>query len=581
MSQSMPPIPPTGAGDPGEALGGAEPSARSSRKGLAIGGTALAVALVGGGAYAAWSFLSTGSQPAEALPASTLGYVSIDVDPGGAQKIEAFRTLRKFPALQKELGLDTDDDLRELIVDEFLADSDCDLSFADDFAPWVGKKLALAAVPGAGDEVTPVIVVEVADEGAAEDGLGAVRDCNDDLGWAFAEGFVLVSPTEEEATAVAASLEDGTLADDEEFSTWVEEAGGSGFITGYVASAATPYVLDLVEEISEVADLGDLLGGGLATPGGPAQNPFAGMSDAELESMGLDPDLVEELYGPRDAEPGVVGPDTDALEEQLKAERERIEDALEDFAGAAMTVRFDDGGLRMEAVAGGMGAGEGETPAVSDLVDSLPASAGVLIALGVNDEWAEGLTSTLADVLGEGTLEEVERATGLDLPGDLQALLGDALALVVDGNLDAEAIANSFDPTDVPIGLRILGDPDEIGPVLDKLVAGLGADGALLSVERGDDGVAVGLSPAWVDALADGGDLTDNDRYDDVVSGDGDPASVFFIDFDAPWFASLRDALLGGDLPEVDENLDPLRALGISSWVEDDRARFVVELSTD
>ncbi len=571
MSQSTPPAS-SGPEPTGESLGGTDTPQKSSRRGLAIGGAALAVALVGGGAYAAWSFLSSGPQPAEVLPASTLGYLAVDVDPGGSQKIEAFRTLRKFPTLKEELGLDTDDDLRELIVDEFLSDSDCDLSFEDDFAPWVGKKVALAGVPATGDDVAPVIAVEVDDEGAAEDGLQAIKKCDDDLGWEFRDGFALVSPTQEQAEGVVAALDKGTLADDDDYAEWIAEAGGDGFVTGYVSAEATPYILDLAEEFSDIADMSIQ-----PSSGGSTENPFAGMSDEELESMGLDPELVEQLYGDDDA---AAVPDTEGLEERLKQERAQLEESLEDFEGAAMTLRFDDGALRLEAVAGGIGA-EGETPKLNDLVESLPASTGVLLAMGVHPDWAEQITSVVTDVLGEGAVDTVERATGLDLPGDLTTLLGDAVALAVDGNLDAERIANSFDPTDVPVGLRMLGDADEIGGVLDKLIASVGADGDLLTVERGDDGAAVGLAPGWVEALAEGGDLSDNDRFDDVVSGDGDVSGVFFVDFNGPWLGSLLDALLGGDAPEVEDNLEPLRALGVSSWVEDDRTRFVVEISTD
>ena len=70
---------------------------------------------VGVGAWAAYNFLTTGPQPAEALPAKTLGYVSIDLDPSGGQKIEALQTLNKFPAFKDYVGINADDDLRKEI----------------------------------------------------------------------------------------------------------------------------------------------------------------------------------------------------------------------------------------------------------------------------------------------------------------------------------------------------------------------------------------------------------------------------------------------------------------------------------
>ena len=83
---------------------------------IAVGAAVGAVA-VGGLAWAAWSFFSTGAQPAEALPDSTLAYASIDLDPSGGQKIEALRTLQKFPAFKDQVGIDSDDDIREWIFD--------------------------------------------------------------------------------------------------------------------------------------------------------------------------------------------------------------------------------------------------------------------------------------------------------------------------------------------------------------------------------------------------------------------------------------------------------------------------------
>ena len=97
----LPPAPPAPASSGG-----------GRRRGLLIGGGVAALAVVGVGAWAAAQFFSTGAQPAEALPAGTLGYASIDLDPSGGQKIEALRTLNKFPAFKDEIGLDTDDDIR-------------------------------------------------------------------------------------------------------------------------------------------------------------------------------------------------------------------------------------------------------------------------------------------------------------------------------------------------------------------------------------------------------------------------------------------------------------------------------------
>jgi hypothetical protein len=54
-------------------------------------------------------------------------------------------------------------------------------------------------------------------------------------------------------------------------------------------------------------------------------------------------------------------------------------------------------------------------------------------------------------------------------------------------------------------------------------------------------------------------------------------AAVLFVNFDAgDWLASLAD----GD-PEVEDNLEPLEGLGVSTWLEDDASHVVLRLTTN
>ena len=69
---------------------------------IVLGALVAGGAVVAGGAWAATSFFATGSQPAEALPDSTIAYFSVDLDPSGGQKIEAIKTLRKFPGVHRQ-----------------------------------------------------------------------------------------------------------------------------------------------------------------------------------------------------------------------------------------------------------------------------------------------------------------------------------------------------------------------------------------------------------------------------------------------------------------------------------------------
>jgi hypothetical protein len=78
------------------------PARARGRKRALVGVGALAlVALGGAGAYGLMQFMSSGDSAATAVPDHALGYLSLDLDPSGGQKLAAYETMRKFPALKE------------------------------------------------------------------------------------------------------------------------------------------------------------------------------------------------------------------------------------------------------------------------------------------------------------------------------------------------------------------------------------------------------------------------------------------------------------------------------------------------
>ena len=143
--------------------GGTGPSRRRRTAVLAATGVAVA-AVVGVGGWSLAQFLSAGASAASALPASTAAYLSVDLDPSGAQKVEAIRTLRSFPGIKKHLDLGVRDDIRRYVVEQIA--KDCKgLDYDKDVKPWIGQKLAVAAVPMDGS-AAPVLALQDSDEGA-------------------------------------------------------------------------------------------------------------------------------------------------------------------------------------------------------------------------------------------------------------------------------------------------------------------------------------------------------------------------------------------------------------------------------
>lgn len=487
---------------------------------------------MGAGAYGVVQLMAGGAPAASAVPADAVAYVSLDLDPSASQKIEAFKILRKFPAVKSELKLGSGDDLRKTVFEAFRDDSDCTkLDYARDVQPWIGNRVALAAVPDETKGALPLVVLQVADQDAARAGAAKLASCGgaeDEGGFAFVDDYMVIAETQQQADRMAADAGAAALADSKEYTAAMDRVGDPGIISMYVSPDAPRAYLDAVSAGVE----------GDAAP------------DHKMS------DYVDKTFA--------------------------------DFEGAAGVVRFADGAV--EAEVGGKGlpdtmtAGNGDGPDVG----SLPGTTAAAVSFAVPDGWVENYLEQMSAVLGDGqTLEEMmtagEQATGLQLPEDVETLLGNGVTLSVDGTADLKALTESPDPTTVPAGIRIVGDPSQITPVLDKLKKAAGPDGDMVQVGTGDGVVALGLDRGYVDKLLAKGDLGSREQFRRAVPEAGRASGVVFVDFDAGdgWAEQLADLLSDGDA-KAKANIAPLDALGISSWSGDDGVQHgLLRLSTD
>jgi hypothetical protein len=506
-------------------------------------GVAAAVGLGGWGAYAMLS--GGGAQPADVIPADAVAYVSLDLDPSASQKIEAFKMLKKFPGLDKELGLSTTDDLRRLVFDEIKQEEGCkDLDYGRDVEPWIGERLAVAAVPDAEPGFdAPVFALQVSDADAAREGIGALAACvgtEDGFGFTFSGDYVLLTDSEKRAKAVAASAAEGSLADDDEFQDWTGQVGDPGIVTVYAGAGAPDYFSDLQDEVSQ--------GWGYASP-----------------------------------------------ESELMAESEHSQENEQgspyaDFEGMALTVRFDDGAVEAELASAGLPAGmSSSAEATGPSLTDLPASTGAAVSFGLPEGWLDEWSDSVNGLLGVGgsteeMWEAAEAGSGLTLPEDIETLLGDGVSLSFDADADLEALFDSEDLTQLPVGLRISGDSTEILAVIDKIKAALGPDADMVLASAADDGVAVGTNADYVRALVEGGTLGDEASFQGVVKNADDATGAVYVNFDAGsgWAEELADITGDGESgSSARENVAPLDALGISSWTDGDITRGLLRLTTD
>lgn len=556
----------------------AAPDNDNRKRLIALGAIVASGAVVAGGAWAATSFLATGVQPAEALPASTVAYMSVDLDPSGGQKIEAIRTLRKFPAFTDEIDLETDDDLRERLFEEITSSGECEgLDYAEDVAPWLGSRAAVAAVDLGEDQPAPVAVVQVTDAGAAEEGVQTLIDtcgsseeggdeASDVGGWTVEGDWLVLAETDEIADQVVEAGGSGTLADDAAYGQWTGEAGDDGFMSFYVAKSAAQY-------LGDVAELGAPLTGMSSDSMGGRGEPFdQECVDAATTAEEFDACFSEATDSSSDSDSAEVPPE--------------LQQMIDDFDGMAATVRFDDGSMEIEYAVSNyqpdmtkfFDSDEGASM-VADLPDDTVAALGFSLEEGWAEAFVDYLKTTLPDDASsiDDGIAELENETGLAFPEDLETLMGEGVTVSVGGGIDPDAIANGG-PGEVPAGITIKGDADEIQAVLDKIVDQVPSEMTpMMEVTEGDGYAVLAFQDDYRGKLESGGDLGGTDDYGRVVE-DGDVQSVLYVNFDADddWLVRVTD-----DMPEVSENLEPLSAFAISSWVDDDVLHGKLELTTD
>jgi hypothetical protein len=549
----------SGAPIPPESVAPTEPPrGRRMRRAWWIGGGVVALLGVGAGAWAALSFFERGAQPAEALPADTVAYLSIDLDPSGGQKIDAFRTLNKFPAFKDEVGINSVDELRHKLGDQLVGQVDCPgLDYDQDIDPWLGDRMAVAGVPLDGDPQL-VVVVQVKDEDAARDGiakLNACDDSDDDAGLSVHDGWAVLAESQKVVDEVVAATDNGTLADDATYQKWTEAVGEAGVVNAYASPEAGRYLAQ------ELGDLSRMFS--------PA--PFGEELSGE---MSVEP-----------AEPGAMPSVSSSAHRVVTADGDDpFTETLSQFKGGAATLRFTGDGLELAM------AGDGSSPELSqftgttggELVSRLPDDTAAAIGASLPKGWLSRYADSMTPYFGAGTsrdelFRELSQETGLDVPDDVETLLGSGVALAISRDFDFEAAENSDDGSGLPIGLTVKGDPEAIEAVLDKIRAQAG-DLAFLGSDSSGDLEAIGPSQDYRHDLLAGGHLGDDETFRSVVPDAAKASSLFFVNIDALEPSITKAA--AGDQETID-NVTPLRAFGLSSWTDDAVTRFSLKVSTN
>jgi hypothetical protein len=205
-----------------------------------------------------------------------------------------------------------------------------------------------------------------------------------------------------------------------------------------------------------------------------------------------------------------------------------------------------------------------------------------VVGLGFADGWFGDLVDYVAPYTGtdaDEIMTQFSDMTGLDLPGDAETLAGDSAALVLGSDFDPESFFSSSDGSDIPVALKVKGDPDEIEKVLDKLREMAGPQANVLESDADGATIVIGPNPDYRSEVLKDGDLGDNDVFKDVVREADQAHMVLFVNVDE-FEDAIKDAT-GQNDDEFVENLEPISGFGITGWIDDDVTHAVVRLTTN
>lgn len=365
-----------------DVLGSPEPAARTGRRaGLAAAVVGVGALAVAGTAVAAAAFLGGGgAQPEDVLPADAFAMVKVDLDPAPGQKVAVYRLARRFPSLADKVR--DQDQVKDQLLSALFEDVE-ELDYERDVAPWIGDRVAVAAVPGT-DEPQPLAAVAYDDRAAAEDALERLTAEQAELAYAFSDNADYVLLGSAQATVDAAAGTDRVLADVDAWNDGEDALEGDQIVTAWADLGAfwASLPVEVREQTEEIYGVtADFTVGGLAVAG--------------------------------------VSASADHLE----------------LVGRALDVESP---LAEEPV---LGAGEG-----GDLVQRLPQdTAAALSVTGLGAGLEQVFDSVYGDDDPMGLVAAAEQA-GLTLPDDLRPLFGEETVGAVLGEEDFGLRVRSTDP---------------------------------------------------------------------------------------------------------------------------------------
>lgn len=218
-------------GDPGQKSG-------SRVKTLALVGGLVAIvggtAVVGGGWLAFSKLNGGGPQPESILPADTIAFAKVDMNPSGAQKLAAVRFAMRFPDAKGKVTETSD--LRKVAFEKMQEDGGFKgLRYDSDVAPWIGDRFGVGLLPGATakDKPIAVMVLAVTDEDKAKAALPQLKGKSKTT-CGVRDHFAVCSEDQTTVTLLTEADQGTSLADAPGFSSDMQALGEDGVAAAWV-----------------------------------------------------------------------------------------------------------------------------------------------------------------------------------------------------------------------------------------------------------------------------------------------------------------------------------------------------------
>jgi hypothetical protein len=410
------------------------------------------LAVIGGGvAYVGYHKLaSSGAQPDQWAPASSIAYIKIDLDPAASEKIAALRFEQKFPDAPHVTSADQ---LKDALLSEAFAQPTTDINYATDIKPWLGNRVALAAYPDANGKIQLVGILQLKDATQAKAGLTKlIQTPGGDAsmstaGFAIEDDYAVVGQSQATVDAAVAAARTSSITASNQYAADVATLGGDRIVTAWAdLGAASKYVAKAAaSQLSSLGALGALTSGsdsGAGSDPGSSTDP-GGSTDS------LPPNSILGTLGSVGGLSQLSG--AQGLSNEVKG---RLVLGLSLQSGYAeisgRIVGGDTTGIQSQNADAGA------------LLGQLPAGsvAGVAVS-GIGAAISKELTALESGPLTSlGFKDELDAASaqlGITLPGDAVNLIGNGVALGLDG-VPADGAKAKFtgiaEPTDAAKGLK-------------------------------------------------------------------------------------------------------------------------------